>query len=166
MGSRQYSAPSRLNCPKHILLLYLIMLAPACGPELISPTVEILDIEEWELGLATSRIIVSVEVNNPNVFGGTLVGADYRLEINGVRVGSGELDAEYKIDPAGVTRVLFPLELDHVSLVESLVGETLDELSYSIQGTAHLKTIVGVFWEPFEKTGRTGIPLVIENLFD
>ncbi len=144
----------------------LFLLVPVCGPEVVPPTVEILDIEEWELGFANSRIIVSVEVYNPNGFGGTLTGADYRLEINGVWVGSGELDAEYKIAPAGVTLVLLPLELDHASLVESLLGETLAELSYSIQGMAHLRTVVGDFEEPFEKTGRTSIPLIIERFLE
>ncbi|MCK4594404.1 LEA type 2 family protein [bacterium] len=166
MPARDSIQQRPLNCPKRILLLCLIMLALACGPEVIQPTVDILDIEEWELGLATSPVIVSVELDNPNAFGGTLVGADYQLEFNGVRVGSGELDAEYNITPAGVTLVFFPLELDHALLIESLLGETLDELSYSIQGTAYLRTIVGDFEEPFEKTGRTSIPLMIESLFD
>ena len=126
----------------------------SCAPKIIQPTVTIAGLESWAFGAEKSTVVFAVEVTNPNTFGGTLVGADYHLEINGVAVGEGELKAEYAIPPADTVRIFLPLELDHVAFLESFLAGDLENLSYTLRGTVRLETAVGVLERPFEKEER------------
>jgi LEA14-like dessication related protein len=164
MGLRPPTFP-RAGQGAFITALCAAALLTSCYPEVVRPDVEITGVESWEPGLAGSRVVIGVEVRNPNDFGGSLVWAGYRFEMNGVGVGSGELDAEHEIAPAGVSTILLPLELDHAALVESLLTGDPGELCYTLRGTARLRHDLGIAEVPFEKTGRLSITDMIEEIF-
>jgi LEA14-like dessication related protein len=151
MGSPKPTSPW-----KTALLAALCAIAShgSCAPNVIEPTVTIAGLESWAFGAEKSTLVFAVEVTNPNAFGGTLVGADYHLEINGVAVGEGELEAEYAIPPADTVRIFLPLELDHAAFLKSFLAGDPENLSYTLWGTAHLETAVGDLERPFEKEER------------
>ncbi|HUT97789.1 MAG TPA: LEA type 2 family protein [bacterium] len=154
--SRKFSA---------VLIATLCAAAPllSCGPKVIQPTVAIAGLKSWVFGDEKSTLVFAAEVTNPNAFGGNLVGADYELEINGVAVGSGSLDSTYAIPPADTVRVLLPFALDHRALLNIILAGNVENLCYTLRGTARLETAFGVLERSFEKEARADLRQLLEN---
>jgi LEA14-like dessication related protein len=155
--------PPRKSCTAVLAALGTAALV-SCAPKFVEPTVAIAGLESWVFEGEKSTLVFAVLVTNPNPFGGTLVGAGYTVEINGVAVGAGELETEYAVPPADTVRVLLPLELDHLAFLTSWLAGDLENPSYALRGTARLETAVGLLERPFEKEERVNLRQLLENV--
>jgi LEA14-like dessication related protein len=148
-----------------IIALLTLTVLLACAPKVVRPTVEVLGVDEWDIEAESSSMVVIVEVTNPNAFGGTLAGAEYRVKVNGTVVGEGRQDTAYEIPAEGSCRISLPLKLDHYSLLLAILLGDLEELRYAVRVKARLETAYGVFEDFFEQTGRTSLSGLLDDLF-
>ncbi len=144
--------------------LIAVLCVTACAPKVVEPTVAITGLESWGFEDEQSTLVFAAEVTNPNDFGGNLVGAVYDLEINGVAMGSGSLDSTYAIPPADTVRVRLPFVLDHRALLNLILAGDVENLRYTLRGTARLETAFGVLERTFVKEAQADLRQLLENV--
>jgi len=118
--------------------------------------------ESWSadaLDLEGVTIALHYQLENPNGFGLDLRRVAYKLEVEGQRVGEGELPSGVQIAGNGTTPIAFPIRLrwrDIPAFTEVLLSRR--EVAYRITGEAGVGSPVGTIGLPFDHKDKVALP--------
>lgn len=125
-----------------LVIILTELLLTACALILAkpqSPDVRLLNLQLGELGMHQQRLIVELELDNPNQFRLPIKQLDYQVEINGRELARGALADAITLPANGATRVEVPVMCDLLSLLGVLGGAWQNgdsSLQYRVSGTA------------------------------
>lgn len=111
------------------------------------PSVAVTDMSFRGFSGGAADLVLAIEVDNPNIFGGTLTGLDAVVYIDGRDVGPANTEQDYPIGAQTTSPVEVIVHMQHVP-VGGLTGKL------RVAGTAHLKIGLGLvpFNIPFDQS--------------
>jgi LEA14-like dessication related protein len=118
--------------------------------------------ESWSadaLDLDGVTVALHYRLENPNSFGLDLRRVAYKLEVEGIQVGAGELPAGVNIAANATTPIAFPVRLrwrDIPGFTQVLL--TKREVAYRITGEAGVGSPIGTVGLPFDHEDRVAVP--------
>jgi LEA14-like dessication related protein len=118
--------------------------------------------ESWSadaLDLDGVTIALHYQLQNPNGFGLDLRRVAYKLEVEGIQVGAGELPAGVNLGANATTPIAFPVRLrwrDIPAFTQVLL--TKREVGYRITGEAGVGSPLGTVGLPFDHKDRVALP--------
>jgi LEA14-like dessication related protein len=112
------------------------------------------------LDLEGATVALLFDLENPNSIGLTLARAAWAVEVDGTRIGAGELPAGLAIPSNGTAPVTLPVRVrfGDVPGIVSLLGSGKNELPYRVSGSIGVKTPVGVVDLPLSHSDRVRLP--------
>jgi LEA14-like dessication related protein len=119
------------------------------------PFVELQSVDIVGLGLEGGNLDVILSVYNPNRFALDATGLTYRVDVDSVQVGSGELDTRFAVASGDTARVRVPVRFTYRGL--GAAGRqllTTGSVNYRVRGDLSLNTPLGRFTRPYDRTGR------------
>ena len=128
-------------------------------PEMPDVTLKSVDVER--LTLSGAKLMLELQVDNPNSFSLLLDKLNYNLKLNGYDVGSGLVNqaARVQSDSRGV--ISLPLSLDFAQAGKGLYSALLGSgMSYDLSGSMQAGSsnpILKQFRIPLDKQGRVGL---------
>ncbi len=128
-------------------------------PEMPSVSLRSLDVQQ--LSLSGAKLLMQLEVDNPNAFSLLLQRLDYGLKLNGYDVGGGLVKQGVKIGQEGRGTVSLPLAVDFnqvgMGLYKALLGQGIQyDLSGSMDASSS-NPLLEAFRIPLDKQGRVGL---------
>jgi LEA14-like dessication related protein len=111
----------RLSLPA---VLFAANLAAGCAlirPELQSPTVRLIEVELLEASFLEQRLLVTIEVDNPNDVALPLGGLAYRLTLASRPFGEGRTGRAVEIPARGSARLQLPVTTDVLGAADNLL---------------------------------------------
>lgn len=126
------------------------------------PRIQFGDFEVKQLSLSGAEFEASFRVTNPNNFGLTLAGADYRLQVNGNEWLDTNLGRSIRVDETDTREIKIPIRLGPSemgsALVEMIGGRK--EFNYKLTGDARVSADLEGFTE------EQVIPFDLEGVFN
>jgi LEA14-like dessication related protein len=107
-----------------------------------------------------AKLVIGLDVQNPNRFDLTLTSFEYALFLDSEEIGTGRLEKEILVPSSSTTQV----EVSVVAKFKDLGGSlktiiTGRDLPYKIEGKASVKTAFGSRDFPFSKDGRINLKI-------
>jgi len=121
------------------------------------PSIEITGAGIGGVGIETTTLDVTLSVNNPLPFGGTLESVEFKIFLlnEGKEAFLGEGRKEnIRIDQSGLTRTEIPVKLKNTAILSAAAGLIGSDIDILIRGTAAVDLTVAVPAIPFEKKMR------------
>jgi LEA14-like dessication related protein len=148
------------KCFANISILFLLALS-ICLTSCLSwimekPSFVLREIILRPSSLTEAKLLIGLDVQNPNRFDITLKSFEYVLFLDNKEIGTGRLEKEILVPSLSATQV----QVSVVAKFKDLGGilKTIiagDDLPYKIEGKASIETALGSRDFPFSKDGRT-----------
>ncbi len=107
------------------------------------------------LGLTGGSVDVVLSVYNPNGYKLDALKMTYRVDIDSVQLGAGELDSRFTVTGGDSSIVRLPVRFTYAGLGaagRSLV--TAGTINYRVRGDFTVGTPIGNFTRPYDRAGR------------
>lgn len=131
------------------------MLSSCAGCLTEEPSVQLRRVSLQPRSLTEIRLILELDVQNPNRFDLTIKSLQYRLLLNEREIGSGSLEKEVLVPAESTTRIQAPVVAGFKNWNESLRAVIADkDIPYRIEGEAKIRTIFGSITYPFSRGGK------------
>jgi LEA14-like dessication related protein len=122
------------------------------------PAVSLSSLDVQQLTLSGAKLLLELEVDNPNSFSLLLNRLNYNLKLNGYDVGGGLVDKQVKVQQDGRGRLSLPLNLDFAQAGRGLYSALLGSgVRYDLSGSmeaASSNPILAPFQIPLDKQGN------------
>lgn len=124
------------------------------------PVVTLKEVAITGLGLSGGNVDVVLSVYNPNGFNLDALGMTYRVDIDSIQLGSGQLGERFVVQNGDSSIVRLPVSFTYAGI--GAAGRQLIQsgaVSYRVRGDFTVSTPIGNFTRPYDQTGRytTGI---------
>ena len=119
------------------------------------PVVALQDVRVSALGITGGTLDVVLGVYNPNGFNLDATKLTYRLFVDSIEVGDGELDGKFTVQSGDTSQVRLPVRFTYSGLGRA--GRQLLEtgsVNYRVAGDLGVRTPLGDFLRPYNRTGR------------
>lgn len=128
-------------------------------PEMPSVSLKSVDVDQ--LTLSGAKLLLELQVDNPNSFSLLLDKLDYNLKLNGYDVGGGVVNQAARVQQDGRGKISLPLSLDFaqagMGLYKALLG---NGVSYDLSGLMQASSsnpVLSGFTIPLNKKGSVGL---------
>jgi LEA14-like dessication related protein len=120
-----------------------------------SASVQALDLEGATIGLL-------FDLQNPNSVGVELARAAWAVEVDGTRIGAGDMPGGLSIPANGTAPITLPVRVRFADVpgIVSLLGSGKDALPYKVSGSVGVKTPLGVLDLPLSHSDQVKLPRV------
>lgn len=107
-----------------------------------TPKVSLSNIKVDQLGLTSAKLIVDMNIDNPNAFGVNLQDFIYNVNINGSQWAKGKIDSQQQIAKKGQTTLSLPIDLNLFEMGRSVYNMIVSKepLQYQLSGNMDLGT--------------------------
>lgn len=124
------------------------------------PSISVKGISMEKMSLSGARMLLKMEVDNPNVFGLGLNALNYDLTVNGQRWASGNKVNVGKIQKNGKSEISLPVTLNFMELGSGIYSLLNSNQALDYQFSGKLKAngdhpLIGNFSLPFDNRGST-----------
>jgi len=119
------------------------------------PVVNFRNLEVKGLGLTGGSLDVVLSVYNPNGFKLDATRLTYQLQVDTIPVGTGAIDQEFVVQEKDSAIVRLPVSFTYAGL--GAAGRQLIQsgaVNYRVLGDVTVRTPLGNFTRPFDRTGR------------
>lgn len=119
------------------------------------PVVRLKDVQVTGLGLTGGSVDVRLSVYNPNKYKLDALKMTYKVDIDSIPLGDGELDGRFVVQGKDSSEVRLPVRFTYAGL--GAAGQSLlkaGTLNYRVRGDFTVSTPVGNFTRPYNQTGR------------
>lgn len=119
------------------------------------PIVKLKDVQVTGLGLQGGSVDVRLSVYNPNGFKLDAVKMTYKVDIDSIPLGDGELGDRFIVQGGDSAEVRLPVRFTYVGL--GAAGSSLlrsGTVNYRVRGDFTVSTPIGSFTRPYSQTGR------------
>ena len=119
------------------------------------PVVTLREIAVTGPGLTGGNVDVVLSVYNPNAFNLDALGMTYRVDIDSIPLGNGELGQRFVVQQGDSSIVRLPISFTYAGL--GAAGRQLmnsGAINYRIRGDFTVSTPIGNFTRPYDQTGR------------
>jgi LEA14-like dessication related protein len=119
------------------------------------PTVTLQSFTISGLGLTGGSVDVVLSVYNPNGYKLDALKMTYRLDVDSVRLGEGELDGRFVVPEKDSSIVRLPVRFTYAGIGQA--GRSLLQagtVNYRVRGDFTVATPIGNFTRPYDRTGR------------
>lgn len=123
------------------------------------PTVNVRQIVVRGLGLTGGSLDVMLSVYNPNRFSLDAVSMSYRVDIDSIPLGEGQLDGRFVVAEHDSSIVRVPIRFTYAGL--GAAGRALlsaGTLRYRVRGELQVATPLGTFTRPYDQPGQYLMP--------
>ncbi|MET0067298.1 MAG: LEA type 2 family protein [Candidatus Thiodiazotropha sp.] len=128
-------------------------------PEMPELSLRSLDVQR--ITLSGARLLLQLEVDNPNDFSLLLDQLDYRLKLNGYNAGGGLTDQVIRVDKSGKGTLTLPLDLDFAQAGQGLYSALLSQrIRYDLSGSMQASgdnPVLKSFRIPLNNQGRVNL---------
>lgn len=138
---------------------FLMMAAAGCAAlgraTYAEPTVRLKDVTITGLGLQGGSVDVRLSVYNPNKFKLDAVKMTYKVDIDSIPLGDGELGDRFVVPSGDSSEVRLPVRFTYAGL--GAAGSSLlkaGSINYRVRGDFTVSTPLGNFTRPYNQTGR------------
>jgi LEA14-like dessication related protein len=144
--------------PLLVLLALVLFGAVSCLDRLIEkPVIEIREIAVEPVSLTELKVVLGLNISNPNRFDLELKSLEFSLQLEGENAGSGRTQEELRIEKSSSAQVRVPVLITYGDLMPHLkLIFSGKEAGYTLEGKAHVRTFMGTAGLPFRKEGRIG----------
>jgi LEA14-like dessication related protein len=107
------------------------------------------------LGLTGGSVDVVLSVYNPNGYSLDAASMTYRVDVDSVQLGAGELDGKFMVSEQDSSLVRLPVRFTYAGL--GAAGRSLitsGTVNYRVRGDITVGTPLGSFTRPYDRTGR------------
>ncbi|MCU7842381.1 MAG: LEA type 2 family protein [Candidatus Thiodiazotropha sp. (ex Monitilora ramsayi)] len=125
------------------------------------PDLKVRSLDVQQLSMSGAKLLMQLEVDNPNAFSLFLNQLDYDLKLNGFQVGGGQITRPVDLKQDGQGVISLPLTLDFaqagMGLYKALLG---DGIQYDLNGSMSASgsnPILSGFSMPLNKKGTVGL---------
>ena len=138
-----------------------VMVAAAAGCAAIGlgsfsePIVRLRDVQITGLGLQGGSVDVRLSVYNPNKFKLDAIKMTYKVDIDSIPLGDGELGDRFIVQSRDSSEVRLPVRFTYAGL--GAAGQSLlkaGTLNYRVRGDFTVNTPLGNYTRPYNQTGR------------
>lgn len=119
------------------------------------PVVTLREVVVTGLGLSGGNVDVVLSVYNPNSFDLDALSMTYRVEVDSVPLGSGELGQRFVVQEGDSSIVRLPVSFTYAGI--GAAGRQLMQsgaVTYRVRGDFTVSTPLGNFTRPYDQTGR------------
>ena len=119
------------------------------------PTVRLRDVQITGLGLQGGSVDVRLSVYNPNRFNLDALKMTYKVDIDSIALGEGELGDRFVVQSGDSAEVRLPVRFTYAGL--GAAGSSLlrsGTVNYRVRGDFTVSTPLGNFTRPYNQTGR------------
>jgi len=142
-----------------VSLSSLALVAGACATlgraSFQEPVVSLKEFTISGLGISGGSVDVVLSVYNPNRFKLDASKMTYRVDVDSVQLGSGEIDSRFTVNSGDSSIVRLPVRFTYAGLGaagRSLI--TAGTINYRVRGDFTVGTPLGDFTRPYDRTGR------------
>jgi len=119
--------------------LFLLLMISGCHTteDLKAPQIRLVNIEVEEIKLLEQKFILHLQVDNPNNLLFPLHRVSYRLWLNNLEIGNGQLDKRFSIAAHNSRRIEVPLHTNiwqHIKPLTAALKNPQNPLHYRLQG--------------------------------
>lgn len=120
-----------------------------------APSVSVAGVRMQDISFAAVTLDFDLQVHNPNAFGASLQGFDYRFVLQNNELFSGSSGNALSVPAQGNGHLHIPVKLNFKEIY-ALISETksLDSLAYQVSGNVKPGGLLAGFALPFSKSGR------------
>lgn len=107
------------------------------------------------LGLTGGSVDVVLSVYNPNGYKLDALGMTYRVDVDSVKLGEGQLDQRFVVQKNDSSIVRLPVRFNYAGL--GAAGRSIlsaGTINYRVRGDFTVSTPVGNFTRPYDRKGR------------
>ncbi len=119
------------------------------------PVVSLKEFTVTGLGLTGGSVDVVLSVYNPNHFKLDAAKMTYRVDVDSIQLGSGELADRFVVQSGDSSLVRLPVQFTYAGLGaagRSMI--TARSINYRVRGDFTVGTPLGSFTRPYDRTGR------------
>ncbi len=119
------------------------------------PVVTLKEFNITGLGLTGGSVDVVLSVYNPNGYSLDAASMTYRVDVDSVQLGAGELDGKFMVSEQDSSLVRLPVRFTYAGL--GAAGRSLitsGTVNYRVRGDITVGTPLGSFTRPYDRTGR------------
>lgn len=119
------------------------------------PVVSLKEFTITGLGISGGSVDVVLNVYNPNNFKLDATKMTYRVDVDSVQLGNGEIDSRFVVNSGDSSTVRLPVRFTYAGLGaagRSLI--TAGTINYRVRGDFTVGTPLGNFTRPYDRTGR------------
>ncbi len=119
------------------------------------PVVSLKEFTVTGLGLTGGSVDVVLNVYNPNGYKLDAVKMTYRVDVDSIQLGAGELDNKFTVTGGDSSTVRLPIRFTYAGL--GAAGRSLiaaGTINYRVRGDFTVGTPLGNFTRPYDRTGR------------
>ena len=125
------------------------------------PDLKVRSLDVQQLSMSGAKLLMQLEVDNPNAFSLFLNQLDYDLKLNGFQVGGGQITRPVDLQQEGQGVISLPLTLDFaqagMGLYKALLGKGIQyDLNGSMSASGSNPILSG-FSMPLNKKGTVGL---------
>ncbi len=119
------------------------------------PVVSLKEFTITGLGISGGSVDVVLSVYNPNHFKLDASKMTYRVDVDSVQLGNGEIDSRFTVNSGDSSTVRLPVRFTYAGL--GVAGRSLitaGTINYRVRGDFTVGTPLGNFTRPYDRTGR------------
>ena len=119
------------------------------------PVVSLKEFTITGLGISGGSVDVVLSIYNPNRFALDATKMTYRVDVDSVQLGNGELDSRFTVNSGDSSTVRLPVRFTYAGL--GAAGRSLisaGTVNYRVRGDFTVGTPLGSFSRPYDRTGR------------
>ena len=142
-----------------VAAVVLVAVAAGCATlgrgAFAEPIVKLKDVQITGLGLQGGSVDVRLSVYNPNNFKLDAIKMTYKVDIDSIPLGDGELGDRFIVPSGDSSEVRLPVRFTYVGL--GAAGSSLlrsGSVNYRVRGDFTVSTPLGNFTRPYSQTGR------------
>ena len=158
-GPSSSSHPRTLRGLKWAGITALVAAAAGCAAIGLGgfqePVVRLRDVQITGLGLQGGSVDVKLSVYNPNKFKLDAIKMTYKVDIDSIPLGDGELGDRFIVQSHDSSEVRLPVRFTYAGL--GAAGQSLlkaGSLNYRVRGDFTVSTPIGNYTRPYNQTGR------------
>ena len=143
----------------NIVTLTFVTLTASCASlgraSFQEPVVSLKEFTVTGLGLTGGSVDVVLSVYNPNHFQLDAAKMSYRVDVDSIQLGSGELADRFVVRSGDSSLVRLPVQFTYAGLGaagRSMI--TAGSINYRVRGDFTVGTPIGSFTRPYDRTGR------------
>ncbi len=142
-----------------MLLASVALLTAACATfgrsTFTEPVVTLKEFTITGLGVSGGSVDVVLSVYNPNRYALDALKMTYRVDVDSVALGIGELESRFTVARGDSSTVRLPVRFTYAGL--GVAGRSLiaaGTINYRVRGDFTVGTPLGNFTRPYDRTGR------------
>ncbi len=124
------------------------------------PVVKLQNVAITGLGISGGNVDVVLSVYNPNAYNLSALSFTYNVDVESIRLGSGQLGQSFVVQQGDTTVVRLPVSFTYLGI--GAAGRQLLQsgaVTYRVTGDFTVSTPIGNFTRPYDQTGRyTTVP--------